>query len=274
MEGRGWPKGVTRTAPTYSICATNYNSERRLRESLESIINQIDSSFEIVIVDSMSTDDSKEILKHYSDEGAIKLFRVHCSRGKGRQIAFEKCSGKYVISNLDFDDVFKPRLRELLTKYHNACEGYLLWARSLDSRSFWGEEGFMVAPRTLIARTGGWRDLQIGEDWELARRVAAVGSYKWSYFKLMEDINPHPERNTAFGKMKYRYVRYRDLMRCGRAVFTNGERISLGQRVSLLAAKVSLPFCESYESGDPQDFAPHSPEYFIDLGEGLAPGRF
>src|SRR5438445_3448665 len=123
--------------PSYSICVTNYNNVLTLRQSVESILNQIDSRFEIVVVDNKSTDGSQLVLREYSNRGKLKLVRARCSRGKGRQIAFENSIGNYVISNLDFDDVFQPRLDELLNKYHATCKETLLWVKSVDKRGFW-----------------------------------------------------------------------------------------------------------------------------------------
>jgi glycosyltransferase involved in cell wall biosynthesis len=51
--------------PIYSICITNYNSASSTKQSLESILTQLDKRFEIIVVDNRSTDGSLEILKEY-----------------------------------------------------------------------------------------------------------------------------------------------------------------------------------------------------------------
>src|SRR5437870_11443577 len=68
----------------YSICVTNYNNAPTLRQSVESILNQIDSSFEIVVVYNKSTDGSQLVLREHSDSGKLKLISARCSRGEGQ----------------------------------------------------------------------------------------------------------------------------------------------------------------------------------------------
>ena len=59
--------------PKYSVCITNYNSIDTIRESMKSIFNQLNESFEIVVCDNCSKDGSKEILQEYARRGKIKL---------------------------------------------------------------------------------------------------------------------------------------------------------------------------------------------------------
>lgn len=253
--------------PTYSICMTHYNNASTLKRSLKSILSQTGPDFEIVVVDNKSNDGSENILRDYSDRGVLKLISARCSRGQGRQIAFENSSGDYVIANLDFDDVFKPRLKELLGNYLEKSEGNLLWAHSIDHRGFWGGESFTIAPRHLLSRLGGWRDLQFGEDWELARRAARAGMYRWTYFQLLEQTNAHVERKTFIGRLRFRYVRYRDLLRCGRRVFKDGYHVSVSQRVAYLLSRFALPLYESYCEENMSTFDPSSTDCYVDFGE-------
>jgi hypothetical protein len=106
---------------------------------------------------------------------------------------------------------------------------------------------------------------------ELERRAAFAGAHSWTYFQLLERSNPHSERKTSWGSMKFSIVRYRDLMRCGENVFKRGARISLGQRIAFLLAKMSVPFYKSYaRPNEFQDFKILSKTDFIDFGESPA----
>jgi glycosyltransferase involved in cell wall biosynthesis len=255
--------------PRYSICITHFNDRPTLTDSLESILSQIDSSFEIVVVDNKSNDGSEKILESYSQLGRLKLISIRCSRGRGRQIALENSAGELVISNLDLDDVFKPRLGRMLTLYHEKCEGTLLWVRSIHKGGFWGDGSFTITPRELVLRLGGWRDLQFGEDWELVRRAAALGSYRWTDFQLLKEVASHQERKTLLGSMNFRFLRYRDMMRCGRRVFEANEHVSPSQGIPFLLAKLLLPFYQSYADGTVGSFNPYAEEFRVDFGENL-----
>jgi len=259
--------------PKYSICITHYNNRDTLEGSLRSILSQIDSTFEIVVVDNMSTDGSLEVLQRYEKEGAISLIVKRCSRGRGRQIALEHSIGDYILSNIDFDDQILTKLQFALAKYEQSCRSDLLRIDSVDSRSFWGGESVNVAPRTLLSSLGGWRDLQLGEDWELWRRAANAGRYKWTYYQLLALTNAHPERKTLVGRMRFRYVRYRDMMRCGREAFKKGEHLGVSQRVPLWTAKLLYRFYERYGDKSQNAFDPGNPAQFVDFGEGTPETR-
>ncbi len=53
--------------PELSICITNYNYGRYLKELIPLILNQTYSDFELLIADNCSTDNSVEIIKSFSD---------------------------------------------------------------------------------------------------------------------------------------------------------------------------------------------------------------
>jgi GT2 family glycosyltransferase len=88
-------------------------------------------------------------------------------RGAGRQLAFLVSRGKYILSNVDLDDVYGPCPRDALKFYHENSEGYLL--RLLGCCT--------IAPRDLIVELGGWRDLKYSEDFDLWARAAKLGKY-------------------------------------------------------------------------------------------------
>ena len=249
--------------PKYSICITNYNCGSTIESSLRSVLAQLDEQFEIVVVDNLSTDASRRLLRKFQANGKLKLIERRCSRGRGLQIAFENANGEYVLSGLDMGDTYKPRLVSFLDFYHKKCDGKLLKTRN---------EAVIVAPRSLIERLGGWRDLQRSEGWDLWYRAAKAGVYSWTVFILTETRNrssfraeteAHPERTTIVGKYQYRYIAYRDSLRVGRRLFAPGSHVGPGMRLAQILALASLPFYQSYESGL-SDFNPYEPKYFID----------
>jgi glycosyltransferase involved in cell wall biosynthesis len=249
--------------PKYSICITNYNCGPTMQSSLQSILGQLDGRFEIVVVDNLSTDASRDILRAFEARGKLKLIERKCSRGKGLQIAFENTIGEYIVSGLDLGDTYRSRLASFLDFYHAKCEGKLLHGLN---------EAVIVAPRSLIENLGGWRDLQRSEGWDLWSRAAKVGLYCWTIFILTESRDrstfrgqseAHPELNTFVGWHRRQYEVYRDSLRLGRRLFPRGSRITIGMRLDQILALASLPFYPSFQSG-PSDFTSREPEYFVD----------
>jgi glycosyltransferase involved in cell wall biosynthesis len=247
----------------YSICITQYNNASTVRQSLESILNQIDDRFEVVVVDSLSTDGSKEILKEFADAGKIKLIAKKCSRGLGRQIAFENSTGSYIIANLDMDDIFGPKLNDLIVFYHKKCEGKLLRVAKTYDTNQW-EQNVTIAPRALLSEIGGWPDLQLFEDWYVWASAAKLNKYSWTVSPLAINETTHPERNTSGGKFKFRYLRYRELMRLGRSIsFAKGEKVNMAQRLAKLLALISQHFYKSYKNKVDLNFTSFESSFYI-----------
>lgn len=251
------------TTYKYSVCITHYNNAGTIRQSLESILGQIDRQFEVVVVDNMSNDGSREILNEYASRGKIKLLEKKCTRGLGRQTALENSSGTYIIANLDMDDIFSPKLHELLDLYHSRCEGNLLRATVDEDPDRWAQN-VTIAPRDLLLKIGGWPDLQLFEDWYLWARAARVMKYSWTAFPLAINETAHPERVSSTGKIKFRYLRYREAMRLGRTIsFSKGENVSIAQRTAKFLAWISLPFKKSYKGQVDLNFKPFDRSFQI-----------
>ncbi len=91
--------------PKISVVMPVYNSEKYLRESIESILNQYFLNFEFIIIDDCSTDSSLKIIKSYKDE-RIKLIQNKENLGtvKSRNIGLKEAQGKY-IAIMDSDDI-------------------------------------------------------------------------------------------------------------------------------------------------------------------------
>lgn len=92
--------------PKISVVMCTYNSEKYLKESIESILQQSFSSFELIIVDDGSTDSTIEILKSYQQDPRVNLFAFEENRGviAARNYAISKSRG-YYIAIMDHDDI-------------------------------------------------------------------------------------------------------------------------------------------------------------------------
>lgn len=91
-----------------SCIMANYNTDiSYLKQSIESILNQSFTDFELIIVDDCSTDNSFEILKRYEERDTrIKIIRNKKNQGLAFSLnkALEYASGKY-IARMDTDDI-------------------------------------------------------------------------------------------------------------------------------------------------------------------------
>jgi glycosyltransferase involved in cell wall biosynthesis len=95
------------TKELVSVIINCRNSEKFLKECIDSVVNQSYKNLEIVIVDNHSTDNTKSIVGSYEDE-RIKYFytKSHLSLGAARNVALEKSNGKF-IAFIDSDDIWE-----------------------------------------------------------------------------------------------------------------------------------------------------------------------
>lgn len=150
--------------PKYSVCATLFNNANRLEETLNRLMKALKGkNFEIVVVDSYSTDGSFEILKKYAQKyGVIKILREKCSRGRGRQIAFEHAKGEIIIF-VDMDTWYKPnKLSKLLKGWERSEYRHLVL---ITLSPLW------ICPRSIVREIGGWKDFNAADDIDFMTRI-------------------------------------------------------------------------------------------------------
>jgi glycosyltransferase involved in cell wall biosynthesis len=91
--------------PLVSIIMNCYNSDRFLKEAIDSIYAQTFSDWEIVFWDNASTDSSGEIARSYDDK--LKYYKAENNTplGEARNLAIDRATGKY-LAFLDCDDLW------------------------------------------------------------------------------------------------------------------------------------------------------------------------
>ncbi|MEK4065689.1 glycosyltransferase family 2 protein [Peribacillus sp. FSL R5-0717] len=93
-----------------SIITPTYNSERFIRETIESVRNQSYQDWEMIIVDDCSNDNTCNIIKtFYKEDTRIKLVMLKKNSGAAvaRNTAISKAKGRF-IAFLDGDDLWDP----------------------------------------------------------------------------------------------------------------------------------------------------------------------
>lgn len=113
-----------RTAfPLVSVLMIAYNSERYLKEAIDSLLSQTYPNMEIIVVNDGSTDSTVSIIEDYRDP-RIKFHDNGKNLGivKSRNKAIELASGKY-LATLDSDDISLPdRIRRQVEFLENNPE--------------------------------------------------------------------------------------------------------------------------------------------------------
>ncbi|MBB1295369.1 glycosyltransferase family 2 protein [Pseudoalteromonas sp. SR41-4] len=104
--------------PLVSIIMPAYNAEKYIKQSIESVISQSYSNWELLITDDRSTDETQRIVEEYaSKDPRIKLYINSENGGAGvaRNNSIKQANGRF-IAFLDADDQWLP---EKLTRQLN-----------------------------------------------------------------------------------------------------------------------------------------------------------
>jgi glycosyltransferase involved in cell wall biosynthesis len=133
--------------PMLSIIVPVFNSSRHLSNCLDSILSQTFRSFECILVDDGSTDNSLDICKKYSNlDNRIKvLHQNNAGVSDARNAGLNICAGEY-IAFVDSDDTILPEMYEVMfdgqMRYNSdvVCCGYLYKRKSYSIPEFFYTE--------------------------------------------------------------------------------------------------------------------------------------
>jgi CMP-N-acetylneuraminic acid synthetase len=94
--------------PLVTVYLTNHNYGRYLRQSVESVLAQTFTDYELIIIDDGSTDESRDILHEYEGRARVRII-LQENRGLNatNNVAINAARGTYVM-RLDADDFLDP----------------------------------------------------------------------------------------------------------------------------------------------------------------------
>ena len=105
--------------PKVSIVLPVYNGEKYLRESLDSILTQTFSDWELIIVNDCSTDGTQNIIEEYvSKDSRIRTIKnsINQKLPESLNIGFRISTGEYLTWTSD-DNMYRPEALEVMTNY-------------------------------------------------------------------------------------------------------------------------------------------------------------
>lgn len=100
-----------KTCPLVSVVTPCYNAASYIGETIDSVISQTYTNWEMIVVDDCSTDKSSDVVQMYSQQDKrISLLSTRTNTGSPaipRNMGIEYAKGKY-IALLDADDIWYP----------------------------------------------------------------------------------------------------------------------------------------------------------------------
>lgn len=224
-------------SPKVSIVLPSYNGEKFLKKSIESVINQSFTDWELIIVDDCSSDNTLQIAKSFASIDPRICF-VHNIVNKklpgSLNIGFSAARGKYLTWTSD-DNIAKPNWLSTLVDWLDNHPGTDMVAATMDFIDENGNFLFKSVPqkspvalgyrcnvgaafmyRKEIAKTVGKYDVDAfcAEDYDYWCRIALAGKidyipdniyeYRTNSQSLTALQQPRIRQKTAVVQNKYR----------------------------------------------------------------------
>lgn len=115
-----------------SIITPCYNSAEFIEETIHSVLNQTYESWEWLITDDLSKDNTVEIIRKYNDPRIkLQVLEQNGGAGNARNKSLERANGRY-IAFLDSDDLWYPEYLESMITFlqeNNAELAYCNYSR-------------------------------------------------------------------------------------------------------------------------------------------------
>lgn len=109
--------------PKVSVIIPAYNAAQTIGATLDSICTQTGPSFEIVVVDDGSADNTADVVRRHAPSATI-VQQANAGRGAARNAGFARSQGEYVYF-FDSDDIMEPDAISRLSDWldaHPACD--------------------------------------------------------------------------------------------------------------------------------------------------------
>lgn len=215
-----------------SIIIPVYNPGKLVKRCLDSIVSQRGSySYEVLMVDDGSTDNSSSIIKSYNNASFVLMHQENAGPAKARNRGIDAAKGRY-IAFIDADDYWLPDFFEKMISFmdsHPDCVAASTGQKHLtvsgegvknisetcvlsDFYKYWADNmhvctGSMIARTDVVKALGGQRtDLRITEDLEFWVLLATQG--KWGIVEGIHFVSDGTELVKGDGWLKKMQVRW------------------------------------------------------------------
>lgn len=131
--------GFSLSKPLISIVIVNWNGERFLRASLNSIYAQAYPSLEVIVLDNGSTDKSVKLIREEYPQVRLIEYPTNLGFAAGNNRAIEEAAGEYVLTLNNDTELADGFLETLMAEAVNAQPEVGMWAPKILSMRREGE---------------------------------------------------------------------------------------------------------------------------------------
>ena len=166
-----------------SVCMATYNGEKYIAEQLHSILTQINTSDEVIIVDDNSCDNTIKIINSIGDS-RIKIIQLKENIGhiKAFEVALS-IAEKDIIFLSDQDDIWTPRKYQRVLAEFDSKDNPVLVVHGLSTIN---SDGELIFSKWLSFETGLSKGLPLlAQEFIKPRVFGSASAFKISLLKLM-----------------------------------------------------------------------------------------
>lgn len=198
----------THTGPLISILMTTYNTGRRVENAVISLLNQTYRSFELIIVDDASTDDTSLRLKRLAfKDSRIKIIKLPQNVGTyvAKRIGLKQARGEFVTCH-DSDDwshpeklfrqisplLLNPKLICSISDWVRLQDNGIFYARAVYPLKRLNPSSLLFRRAEVLQRAGVWDCVKTGADSEFIARLKIIfGASSIHRIKLPLTLGSH-----------------------------------------------------------------------------------
>lgn len=142
-------------AELVSIIMPSYNTAEYIAESIQSVLDQSYTNWQLIIVDDCSTDNTDEVIKPYLTDGRIEYYRNEKSSGAAvsRNHALRKAKGRW-IAFLDSDDLWMPNKLEKQIAFMKNNDYHFSYTNYSEINTDGQRNGVTVTGPKRVTKTG------------------------------------------------------------------------------------------------------------------------
>lgn len=210
----------SQTKPLVSIITPSYNQGQFLEETIQSVLNQDYSNIEYIVIDGLSVDNTKDIIKKY--ENRLTYWVSEPDKGQTDAIikGFQMAKGKY-ITWLCSDDVLEPSMVSVSVAFleanpqvsmtfgnrirYDAKSNIIGFQQCAQFRSWYLRWGFAIPQETCMIRRQAYNNcggldisLHMAMDFDLFCKLSRVGEIHHIPAFLGRFRSHHTNKSTIF----------------------------------------------------------------------------
>lgn len=141
----------------------SYNTGQFIKDTIESVLKQTYSKWELIIVDDCSTDDTDQIVEQYLTDDRITYIKNETNSGAAlsRNRALREAKGKW-IAFLDSDDLWYPEKLEKQIRFMESSNYHFSYTRYEEINESSDPLGIVVSGPSKVTKRGMYNYCWLG----------------------------------------------------------------------------------------------------------------